>query len=697
MPDLLLELFSEEIPARMQRRAAEDLKSLVTNALVDAGLPYEGAKGFATPRRLVLHVAGVPAASAATREERKGPRVGSPDKAVEGFLRGAGLSSIDEATIQSDPKKGEFYVAVIEKPGRQAIDIMSEFMPGLIKGFPWPKSMRWGTGSMRWVRPLHSIVATFGPETEEPDVVPFEVEGVTAGQTTRGHRFLADEAFEVRRFDDYAPKLEKHKVVIDADRRKDMILHDARDRALALGLELVDDPGLLEEVAGLVEWPVVLTGTFDEAFLEIPDECIQLTIRVNQKCFVLRDAKTGKLANRFVLTSNLEASDGGKTIVAGNEKVIRARLSDARFFWETDLKTKLADNLPKLDSIVFHEKLGTQGERVNRLEALSAEIAPLVGADVGKARRAAQLAKADLVSAMVYEFPELQGLMGKTYAEKQGEDASVAIAIEDHYRPQGPSDSVPTDPVAIAVALADKLDLLAGFWAIDEKPTGSKDPFALRRAALGVVRIILENGLRVSLRDLLRSALSVSKAVFDRATTDAVLDDLLSFFADRLKVHLKDEGARHDLIDAVFALGGQDDLLMVVKRVEALGKFVASDDGANLAAGYKRAVNILRAEEKKGGAPVTGRPHADHFKEQAEIDLAAAIDTARAEAEAAVKDENFEGAMEALSKLRAPVDTFFEDILVNDEDPDIRMNRLRLLSEIRDATHVVADFSKVAG
>jgi len=714
MPDLLLELFSEEIPARMQRRAAEDLKSLVTNALVDAGLPYEGAKGFATPRRLVLHVAGVPAASAATREERKGPRVGSPDKAVEGFLRGAGLSSIDEATIQSDPKKGEFYVAVIEKPGRQTIDIISEFMPGLIKGFPWPKSMRWGTGSMRWVRPLHSIVATFGPETEEPDVVPFEVEGVTAGNITRGHRFLADEAFEVRRFDDYAQKLEKHKVVIDADRRKDMILHDARDRALALGLELVDDPGLLEEVAGLVEWPVVLTGTFDEAFLEIPDECIQLTIRVNQKCFVLRDPKTGKLANRFVLTSNLEASDGGKTIVAGNEKVIRARLSDARFFWETDLKTTLADNLPKLDSIVFHEKLGTQGERVKRLEALSAEIAPLVGADVDKARRAAQLAKADLVSAMVYEFPELQGLMGKTYAEKQGEDASVAIAIEDHYRPQGPSDSVPTDPVAIAVALADKLDLLAGFWAIDEKPTGSKDPFALRRAALGVVRIILENGLQVSLRDLLGEARRLhlekvpyperveasvpsTREALDFAFDNVFLTDLLSFFADRLKVHLKDEGARHDLIDAVFALGGQDDLPMVVKRVEALGKFVASDDGANLAAGYKRAVNILRAEEKKGGAPVTGRPHADHFKEQTEIDLAAAIDTARAEAEAAVRDEDFEGAMEALSKLRAPVDTFFEDILVNDEDPDIRMNRLRLLSEIRDATHVVADFSKVAG
>ena len=695
MPDLLLELFSEEIPARMQRRAADDLKSLVTNALVDAGLPYEGAKAFATPRRLALHVAGIPKASAATREERKGPRVGSPEKAVEGFLRGAGLASVEEAQIQNDPKKGDFYVAVIEKPGRPAIDIIAEFMPGIIRGFPWAKSMRWGTGSMRWVRPLHSIVATFGPETEEPDVVPFEVDGIVSGKATRGHRFLADEAFDVRRFDDYAPALEKHKVVLDADRRKDIILHDARDRALALGLELVEDEGLLEEVAGLVEWPVVLTGTFEEEFLEIPDECIRLTIRANQKCFVLKDPKSGNLANRFVLTSNIEATDGGKVIVAGNEKVIRARLSDARFFWETDLKTKLTDNLPKLDGIVFHDKLGSQGERVKRLQALAAEIAPLVGADAAKAKRGAELAKADLVSSMVYEFPELQGLMGRYYAAAQGEDASVATAIEDHYRPQGPSDKVPTDPVAIAVALADKLDLLAGFWAIDEKPTGSKDPYALRRAALGVIRTILENNLRLHLAELNQSALKLVKT--DVAKPLDVVADLLSFFADRLKVHLKDEGARHDLIDAVFAMAGQDDLLMVVKRVEALGKFLETEDGANLLAGYKRAVNILKAEEKKDGKPVEGRPHPDHFKEQAEIDLASAIDTARAEAEDAVTREDFEGAMEALSKLRAPVDTFFEAILVNAEDPDLRLNRLRLLSEIRDATHVVADFSKVAG
>ncbi|MCR9058047.1 MAG: glycine--tRNA ligase subunit beta [Rhodobacteraceae bacterium] len=695
MPDLLLELFSEEIPARMQRKAADELKSLVTNALVDSGLPYEGAKAFATPRRLALHVAGVPAGSAAKREERKGPRVGAPEKAVEGFLRGAGLASIEDATIRNDPKKGDFYVAVIEKPGRSAIDIIAEFMPGILRGFPWPKSMRWGTSPTRWVRPLHSIVATFGPETEEPDVVPFEFDGIVSGQTTRGHRFLADEAFDVRRFDDYATGLEKHKVVLDSDRRKEIILNDAKDRALALGLDLVEDPGLLEEVAGLVEWPVVLTGSFDEAFLEIPDECIQLTIRVNQKCFVLKNPTTGRLANRFVLVSNIQADDGGKLIVAGNEKVIRARLADARFFWDTDLKSSLSDNLPRLADVKFHEKLGSVGARVKRLVSLSAELAPIVGADALKARRAAELAKADLVSNMVFEFPELQGLMGRYYATAQGEDASVAIAIEEHYKPQGPSDSVPTDPVAVSVALAEKLDLLAGFWAIDEKPTGSKDPYALRRAALGVIRIVLDNSHRIRLGDAVRSALGLIDV--DVADEDALVGDLLSFFGDRLKVHLKDEGARHDLIDAVFALDGQDDLLMVVKRVEALGSFVSSDDGANLLAGYKRAVNILKAEEKKDGVPVTGRPHSDHFQEQAEIDLAAAIDAARAEAAEAVAGENFEGAMEALSKLRAPVDRFFEDILVNAEEPALRMNRLQLLAEIRDATHVVADFSRVAG
>ncbi|MCA1244927.1 glycine--tRNA ligase subunit beta [Stappia stellulata] len=736
MPDLLLELFSEEIPARMQRRAADNLKSLVTNALVDAGLTYEGARAFVTPRRLALHVAGLPAASKATREERKGPRVGAPEKALEGFLRGAGFASIDEAEIASDPKKGDFYVAVIEKPGRTTPEIVAEAMPGIIRNFPWPKSMRWGSGTLRWVRPLHSIVATFGPETEEPEVIPFEVDGIVSSNMTRGHRFLAPDAFEVRRLEDYAEKLEKAKVVLDADRRKDIIAHDARNRAMALGLELVEDEGLLEEVAGLVEWPVVLTGSFDETFLKLPDEVIRLTIRANQKCFVLKDPATGALSNRFVAVSNIEAADGGATIIAGNEKVIRARLSDAWFFWETDLKASLESRLPKLDNVVFHEKLGTQGARIARLEALAREIAPLVGADVEEAARAARLAKADLPTQMVYEFPELQGQIGRTYAELQGEDASVATAIEDHYKPQGPSDEVPTDPVAIAVALADKLDLLTGFWAIDEKPTGSKDPYALRRAALGVIRIVLENGLRFGLTAFVRLAearilreistdhaleqavdtamatqgLDLDPEVDDRiadeihrknlpdqAKSQALVVDLLAFFGDRLKVHLKDEGARHDLIDAVFALEGQDDLLMVVKRVEALGAFLGTEDGANLLAGTKRAANILRAEEKKDGSAIEGRPHADHLVEQAEIDLAAAIDKARSALRDALKNEDFSAAMTALAGLRAPVDRFFDDIHVNADDPELRLNRLRLLAEIREATLEVADFSKIAG
>ncbi|PTW62215.1 glycyl-tRNA synthetase beta chain [Breoghania corrubedonensis] len=692
MSDLLLELFCEEIPARMQRRAAEDLKSMVTNALVDAGLVYEGAKAFATPRRLALQVAGLPTRSPQTREERKGPRVGAPEKALEGFLRGAGLSSIDEAKVVSDPKKGDFYVAVIEKPGREAAEVISTIVAETIRKFPWPKSMRWGAassepGSLRWVRPLHSILCTFGPETEEPDVITVDIEGVSSGNTTKGHRFLAPDAFEVRRFDDYVPKLEKAKVVLDADRRKDIIAHDARDRALALGLELVEDAGLLDEVAGLVEWPVVLVGSFDEAFLEVPDEVIRATIRANQKCFVMKDPATGRLANCFVLGSNLEAADGGAAIIAGNEKVIRARLSDAKFFWDSDLKTRLADNVAKLESIVFHEKLGTLGARVKRMEALSAAIAPRVGADADKATRAAHLSKADLVSHMVYEFPEVQGLMGRYYATHQGEDAAVANAIEQHYKPQGPSDEVPVDPVAIAVALADKLDLLTGFWAIDEKPTGSKDPYALRRAALGVIRIVLANGLRLPLLK-----------IFEKARPDfAEAGDLLSFFADRLKVHLREEGARHDLIDAVFALPGQDDLLMVVKRVEALGHFLETEDGASLLAGTKRATNILRIEEKKFEKTYSGKPHADHLVEQAEIDLAAAVDAARAEAEQAVKHEDFAAAMTALAKLRAPVDRFFEEILVNAEDMTVRENRLKLLNEIREATMTVADFSRIEG
>src|SRR5580692_6810543 len=511
MPDLLLELFSEEIPARMQAKAADDLRRTVTDKLVAEGLVYEGAKAFATPRRLALTVHGIPARQSAVKEERKGPRVGGPDAAIAGFLKATGLASLDEAKIQRDPKKGDFYIALIEKPGRATLDVLSDMLPVIIRTFPWPKSMRWGErsarpGALQWVRPLHAITATFGLETEDPDVVKFAIDGLETGQTTFGHRFMAPAAISVRRFEDYEAKLLAAKVVLDPERRKDTILTDAKQLAFAQGFELVEDQVLLDEVAGLVEWPVVLMGSFEENFLSIPGEVIRATIRNNQKCFVVSDPKTGKLTNKFILTANIEASDGGKTIVAGNERVIRARLSDAKFFYETDLKTKLEDRLKKFDQIVFHEKLGTQAERIARIERLAAEIAPLVGADVEKTKRAAHLAKADLLTEVVGEFPELQGLMGKYYALAQGEDASVAAASEEHYKPQGPADRVPSDSVSVAVALADKIDTLAGFWAIDEKPTGSKDPYALRRAALGVIRLILGNEARIPLRNVFFSA-----------------------------------------------------------------------------------------------------------------------------------------------------------------------------------------------
>ncbi|WFS09060.1 glycine--tRNA ligase subunit beta [Methylobacterium sp. 391_Methyba4] len=699
MPDLLLELRSEEIPARMQRRAAEDLKKLVTDALVARGFLYEGAKAFSTPRRLALHIAGLPARGEAVREERRGPRVGAPEAAVQGFLKGAGLTSLDQATTVTDPKKGEFYLAVIERPGRETLDVLAELLPEIVKNFPWPKSMRWGAasaepGSLRWVRPLQSIVATFGPETESPEVVPFAVGGIAAGTVTYGHRFLAPEAIEVRRFDDYIQALERAKVILDADRRKDVILHDARDLAFARGLDLVEDEGLLEEVSGLVEWPVVLMGSFDEAFLDIPAEAIRATIRANQKCFVLRKGGAEDLAPAFILVSNLVASDGGRAITAGNERVVRARLSDAKFFWETDKAIRLEDRLPKLDSIVFHEKLGTQGERIARIAALAKDLATLVGADPALAERAARLAKADLVTEMVGEFPELQGLMGRKYAALQGEHDSVCAAIEEHYKPLGPSDRVPSDPVSIAVALADKLDTLAGFWAIDEKPTGSKDPFALRRAALGVIRLILDRGLRLRLLEQVGAA---DRGLAGRAGADA--GDLLGFFADRLKVYLRDQGARHDLIDAVFALPGQDDLLMVVRRVEALGQFLDTEDGKNLLAGYKRAANILRIEEKKDGRAYDAAPDAALAAagEPAERALAEALAKARETASAAVAREDFAGAMQALSTLRAPVDAFFQDVTVNAPDPKLRENRLALLNALRAATREVAEFAKIEG
>jgi len=723
MPDLLLELFSEEIPARMQGKAADDLKKMVTDRLVDAGLVYEGARAFVTPRRLTLFVQGVPARQPDLKEERKGPRVGAPEGAIAGFLKAAGLASIDEAAIQKDPKKGDFYIALTEKPGRPAIDVIGEFLQVVLRTFPWPKSMRWGEqsatpGSLEWVRPLHAIVATFGPETEEPDIVHVQVAGIKSGNVTYGHRFLAPAAIQVRHFDDYVAKLEKARVVLDPARRREIILSDAKNLAFAQGFELVEDEGLMNEVAGLVEWPVVLMGSFDGSFLKIPDEVIRATIRANQKCFVLRDPKTGRLANRFILTANTEAADGGRAIVAGNERVIRARLSDAKFFYETDLKIRLEERLPKFKDIVFHEKLGTQADRIERIARLATELAPLVGADVEKAKTAALLCKTDLLTEVVGEFPEVQGTMGKYYALAQGEDASVAAAIEEHYKPAGPNDRVPTDPVSIAVALADKIDTLVGFWAIDEKPTGSKDPYALRRAALGLIRLLLDNSIRIHLASAMKPAHErVHEAAYgnsmlydstkvgdlinprERVLDPKLIPDLLSFFFDRLKVQLRDQGARHDLVDAVLAQQGEgsDDLLLIVRRVEALGKFLATDDGASLLAGTKRAANILRIEEKKDGTTYHGKPDPHLYLQPEERELASAIHAAKEEAGKAVAREDFEGAMAVIAKLRPHVDAFFDKVTVNVPAADRRENRLKLLNEIREATRAVADFSRIEG
>jgi len=715
MPDLLLELFSEEIPARMQGKAADDLKKMVTDRLVDAGLVYEGARAFVTPRRLTLFVQGIPARQPDLKEERKGPRVGAPEGAIAGFLKAAGLSSITEATIQKDPKKGDFYIALTEKPGRAAIDVIGEMLQVVLRTFPWPKSMRWGAqsanpGSLEWVRPLHSIVATFGPETEEPEIVRVATTGIQAGNTTYGHRFMAPGAIKVRHFDDYVTSLGRAKVVLDPARRREIILSDAKNLAFAQGYELVEDETLLNEVAGLVEWPVVLMGTFDESFLEIPGEVIRATIRNNQKCFVVRDPATAKLTNRFILTSNIEAADGGREIIAGNARVIRARLSDAKFFYETDLKVRLEERLPKFKDIIFHEKLGSQYERIERIERLAGELADILSSqpnffsgrqlsadDLNReqeayrknVQRAARLAKADLLTEVVGEFPEVQGTMGKYYAEAQGEDEAVAHAIEDHYRPKGPDDLVPADPVSIAVALADKIDTLVGFWAIDEKPTGSKDPYALRRAALGVIRIVLDNGLRLKLLEIVDAG----------RENPAIANDLLSFFHDRLKVQLRDQGARHDLVDAVLTQQGEgsDDLLLIVRRVEALGKFLGTEDGASLLAGYKRAANILRIEEKKDSRIYHGRPDPHLYLQPEERELAAAINVAKDEAAKAVAREDFEGAMAVIARLRPHVDAFFEKVTVNVPAADRRENRLKLLNEIREATRSVADFSKIEG
>jgi glycyl-tRNA synthetase beta chain len=773
MPDLLLELRSEEIPARMQRKAAEDLKKMVTDGLVDAGLTYEAARAYWTPRRLALDIRGLTARSRDVHEERKGPATKAPEAAIQGFLRSAGLASIEEAHVHSDPKKGDFYVAHIVRPGRAAEEIIADLLPGIIRSFPWPKSMRWGAASgpkgrsyggvegrggdaLRWVRPLQSILCTFGPETGEPVVVDFEVEGVRSGNVTYGHRFHAPQAITVRRFEDYAASLEAAKVIIDADRRKEIILTDAKNLAFANGLDLVGDEGLLEEVSGLVEWPVVLLGEFEKEFLAIPPEVIRLTIRANQKCFVARpQGEAEALANRFLLISNIEAKDGGREIAHGNGKVVRARLSDAVHFWKTDqadvpdlgqikasaeklaldLGKPLDQRMARLDhlGVTFHAKLGTQGERVQRIVRLSREIAPLVVADPELAARAAVLAKADLQTEVVGEFPELQGAIGRKYALLQGEQPSVAAAIEEHYKPQGPSDRVPDDPVSVAVALADKLDTLVGFWAIDEKPTGSKDPYALRRAALGVVRLALSGERKLELSKLFALVFSwhdearIEKELedyeaaltagnsgdidgeedFDNAISGyerrirqeaaakagPTIADLLSFFHDRLKVYLKDQGARHDLIDAVITPQA-DDLLAIVHRVEALGTFLDTEDGKNLLSGTRRAANILAAEEKKG-TEVAGAVDPSLFREETEKDLFEAVSKAELEAREAIGREDFAAAMRALSKLRVPVDAFFEKVLVNDEVVAVRANRLALLARIRAATGEVADFSRI--
>lgn len=677
MADLILELFSEEIPARMQAKAESDLGAALEKALGEAGLNWAALETASGPRRLTVFVDGLSDRSADVKEQRKGPKVGAPDKAVEGFLRGAGLSDISQAEVRSDPKKGDFYVAVIETPGRDATDIIAEAVPAIIRGFHWPKSMRWGTVELRWVRPLQRIVCVL-----DGKVVPFEVDGIASGNETEGHRVHGRGPFRVTSREDYESQLEgQGHVRLTRDARREVILSGIETVCAEAGLEWIEDKGLLEEVVGLAEWPVVVLGDMDPAFLSLPPEVIQLSMRTHQKYFAVNDKKTGKLAPHFIVVANIEATDGGKKLAEGNSRVLSARLDDGRFFWEKDKATPLEEMAKKLSTIAFKAELGSLGDKVERVAALARELAPKVGADPDLAERAARLAKADLVSEMVGEFPELQGVMGRYYALEAGEPEAVADAIRDHYKPQGPSDSVSTDPVGIAVALADKLDTLVGFWAIDEKPTGSKDPFALRRAALGVVRIVLENEVRLKLQ------------------TDAeASNDLLSFFADRLKQYLRDQGQRHDLIDAVFALG-EDDLVLITRRVEALGAFLETEDGANLLAGYKRAANILKAEEKKGDLP------SDLSVNDALIARGPgeeqALGKALAEVEAAIAAplaaEDFTGAMAELARLRAPVDAFFEAVMVNDADPAVRANRLALLTQIRDTLHRVADFSRIDG
>lgn len=716
MPQLLLELFSEEIPARMQKRAEEDLARAFGEKLKAAGLEPKAIKTFSSPRRLGLVIEDLPAKAADVNEEKKGPRVGAPDQAIQGFLKSAGLASIDQAQVVED-KKGAFYVARIERAGRATAAIVQEITPEIVRAFPWPKSMRSGVSDLQWVRPLHNVLCLF-----DGAPVKIEIEGVGAKPETWGHRFHGPAAIKPRDFADYAAKLRDAKVLIDREERKAIILEQAKKLCADRQLELVEDIGLLEEVCGLVEWPVTLLGDMDPAFLDLPGEVIRLSMRTHQKYFAVRDPKSGKLAPHFVVVANVEAKDGGKAIAAGNARVLSARLNDARFFWDTDKKTPLYtdERREKLKKIVFHQKLGSVWDKVERVKALAVELCDVTGADKTLVARAAELAKMDLVTETVGEFPELQGQVGRQlYALEKGANPSMAAAIEDHYRPLGPNDRVPEDKVAVTLALADKLDTLVAFWAIDEKPTGSSDPFALRRMALGFVRIVLEQRLRAPIRLRLRAPYSrVSAQGVPVHTTEwfaaariAGMDpleffcegnwsgSLLAFLADRLKVQLRDQGKRHDLVDAVFALG-DDDLVRIVARVEALDAFLKTEDGANLLAGYKRAANILAAEEKKGkwsADEAQGQVDAAKLAEPAEKALHAALDSAVPTARSAVDREDFASAMKALAGLRAPVDEFFERVLVNAEDPMLRRNRLLLLSRLREALSQVADFSKIEG
>lgn len=694
MAELLLELFSEEIPARMQAKAEADLLAALTGKLKEAGLGWKNAFAVSGPRRLTAVIEGLDTRSADVREEKKGPKVGAPEQAIAGFLRGAGLTDISEAEIVSDPKKGDSYVAYLSKPGRDATDVIAEAVPEIIRSFHWPKSMRTADGDLRWVRPLQGIVCVF-----DGAVVPFEVGGISSGNTTEGHRVHGRGPYTVKGWKDYEAQLSKAgHVVLSRGARREAILKGIGRVCKEAGLDWIEDKGLLEEVVGLAEWPVVILGQMDPDFLDLPPEVITLSMRTHQKYFAANDAKTGRLAPVFIVVANISATDGGKTIAAGNAKVLSARLSDARFFWEKDKATPLDVMGEKLKTIAFKEELGSLGDKVERVAALARDLAPKVGADPDLAERAARLAKADLVSEMVGEFPELQGVMGRYYALAAGEKPNVADTIRDHYKPQGPSDAVPTEPVAVAVALSDKLDTLVGFWVIDEKPTGSKDPFALRRAALGVVRTVLASDSRLSLRKTFATAERLIMEL-DAGLEGPGLnrDELLSFFADRLKQVLRDQGKRHDLIDAVFALG-EDDLVLIVKRVEALGAFLETDDGATLLAGYKRAANILKAEEKKGALPDAAVDATLIAKgPAAEQALWKALTETRAALEAPLKKEDFAGAMRALAGLRAPVDAFFEAVMVNDPDAAIRANRLALLMDVRAALHAVADFSRIEG